>query len=65
MKTLRCQDVGFEREKESRATSEDEILQQAAEYARNDHGIEVTPEIANHMRAQIRYEPASRSPSSG
>ncbi len=59
MKTLRCRDVGFDCDKEIRAESEEAILQQAAEHARNDHGIEVTPEIANQVRAQIRDEPSS------
>jgi predicted small metal-binding protein len=56
MKTLRCRDVGFDCDKEIRAESEEEIMRQAAAHAKNDHGIDVTPEIANQVRAQIRNE---------
>jgi predicted small metal-binding protein len=56
MKTLRCRDVGFDCDKEIRAENEDEILQQAAVHAKNDHGIDVTPEIANQVKSKIRDE---------
>lgn len=56
MKTLRCRDVGFDCTKEIRAESEEEVMQQVAEHAKNDHGIDVTPEIATQVRAQIRTE---------
>lgn len=54
MKTLRCRDVGFDCDKEMRAETEDEVMQQAAEHAKSEHGIEVTPEVAAQVRAQIR-----------
>lgn len=56
MKTLRCRDAGFDCNKEIRAESEDEIMQQAAEHARRDHNVEVTPEMAAQVRSLIRNE---------
>ncbi len=56
MKTLRCRDVGFDCNKEIRAESEEDLMQQAAEHAKNEHGVDVTPEIASQVRAQIRTE---------
>lgn len=56
MKTLRCRDAGFDCNKEIRAESEDEIMQQAAEHARRDHNVEVTPEMAAQVRSLIRDE---------
>ena len=35
------------------AESEDEIMQLAAEHAREDHGMEVTPELAEEVRKHI------------
>ncbi len=56
MKTLRCRDAGFDCNKEIRAESEDEIMQQAAEHARRDHNVEVTPEMVTQIRSLIRDE---------
>ena len=56
MKTLRCRDVGFDCDKEIRAESEEDVMQQAAEHAKNDHGVTVTPQVAAQVRAQIRTE---------
>lgn len=54
MKVLRCRDVGFDCEGEIRAESEDEVMQQAAEHARQDHNTTVTPEMATQIRELIR-----------
>ncbi len=56
MKTLRCRDVGFDCDKEIRAEREEDVMQQAAEHVKTDHGVDVTPEIATQARAQIRTE---------
>jgi len=54
VKELRCRDVGFDCDGEIRAETEDEVLRQAAEHVRDMHGIdEVTPELAEQVRAQI------------
>jgi predicted small metal-binding protein len=60
MKTLRCRDAGFDCNREIRASSEEELMRQAAEHAKNDHGVEVTPEIADQVRSLIREEPERR-----
>lgn len=56
-KVLNCRDVGFDCEGVIRAESEDEVMRQAAEHARTVHGVdEVTPEMAEQIRGQIRDE---------
>lgn len=39
MKELRCREVGFDCEGVIRAQTEEEVLRQAAEHARNEHGL--------------------------
>lgn len=54
-KVLHCADVGFDCEGVIRAETEDEVMSQAAEHARTAHGLEeVTPEVAEQIRSQIR-----------
>lgn len=56
-KTLRCKDVGPDCEFVARGETEDEIMQQVAEHARTEHGIDsVSPEMAEKARAVIRDE---------
>jgi predicted small metal-binding protein len=59
MKTLRCRDVGFDCQGELRAESDEEILRQAAEHVRQVHGMDVTPELVEQVRTQIREESAA------
>jgi len=59
MKTLRCSDAGFECEGEIHGETVEEILAQAAEHARADHNLEVTPELAEQLTALIRDEGAA------
>ena len=56
MKTLNCRDAGFDCEGKIRAASEEEILNQAAEHARTEHNVEVTPEMAGQLKTLIRDE---------
>jgi predicted small metal-binding protein len=56
MKVLKCADVGFECEGVIRAESLDEVLKQAAAHAKEVHKVDVTPEIAEKVRAAIRTE---------
>ena len=37
------------------AESEDEVMRLAAEHAREDHGMEVTPELAQEVRKHLEY----------
>jgi predicted small metal-binding protein len=55
-KLMRCGDLVKGCDFEARG-SEDEILQQAARHAKERHGMDVTPELANAVRGAIRDEP--------
>lgn len=37
------------------AEGEDELMRLAAEHAREDHGMEVTPELAQEVRKHIEH----------
>lgn len=54
MKTLSCRDAGFDCQGELRGATEEEILTQAAEHARTEHKVEVTPELAEQLRKLIK-----------
>lgn len=58
MKTLRCREAGFDCDKEIRAASEEEVLEQAAAHAAADHNVEVTPELAEQVKGLIRDDGA-------
>ena len=57
MKTLHCSDAGFDCSAVVQANTEDEVLQRAAEHARTVHHVEVTPEMAEQIKTQIKDEP--------
>ena len=58
-KVLRCADVVGSCDFVARGDSEQEILQQASEHARSAHDVnEITPEMADKVRAAIRDEAA-------
>ena len=55
MKELRCRDVGFDCEGVIRAESEEELLRQAADHARREHGLAtIDDETAKQIRSKIR-----------
>ncbi len=56
MKALRCRDAGFDCDHVVRAESVEEVLRQAAEHARTEHNVEVTPELAEQVKSLIRDE---------
>ncbi|GAB3507765.1 hypothetical protein GCM10027341_42810 [Spirosoma knui] len=56
MKTLHCRDAGFDCEGVIRATTDDDVLTQAAEHAQTVHGVTVTPEMAGQLKGLIRDE---------
>ena len=58
MKTLHCSDVGFDCKAVIQADSEEAVLQQAAAHAKQVHGIEVTPELAEQIKPLIKDEKA-------
>ena len=56
-KVLHCTDVGFDCDGVIKAQTEKEVLTMAAEHARQVHGVtEITPEIANKIKAAIKEE---------
>ena len=56
MKILRCSDLGFNCEAVVRAGTEEEVLQIAAEHAKEVHGVNVTPEMAEQFKTKIKEE---------
>jgi predicted small metal-binding protein len=56
MKELRCRDAGFDCDAVMRAQSEEEVLQIAAQHAKEAHQVEVTPEMAKQIATLIRDE---------
>ena len=56
MKTLHCSDAGFDCQGVIKANTEEEVLQQAAEHAREVHHVTVTPDLANELKTLIRDE---------
>jgi predicted small metal-binding protein len=56
MKTLHCSDAGFDCQAVIQASTEEEVLTQAVEHAREVHGVEVTPEMADQLRTLIKEE---------
>ena len=56
-KVLKCRDVGMDCDFVAHGESEDEIMTQAAEHARKDHGMEsIPPEVAAGVKAAIHDE---------
>lgn len=54
MKTLHCADAGFDCQGVIKGSTEEDVLSQAAQHAREVHGVEVTPEMAATLRTLIR-----------
>ena len=55
MKELRCREVGFDCEGVIRAESDDDVMRQAADHARQAHGLDrISDEQAREIRAKIR-----------
>jgi predicted small metal-binding protein len=56
MKNLKCKDVGFECAHVIRAGSEEEVLREAADHAKQAHNVEITSEVAEKVKRLIREE---------
>jgi predicted small metal-binding protein len=56
MKTLKCRDAGFDCNQVIRAENDNEILQQAAQHAKEAHGVNITPEMARQVQGLIKEE---------
>jgi predicted small metal-binding protein len=54
MKELRCNDVGFACDAVVRADTEEEVLRQGAQHARDVHGMtKLDPETVEKIRSKI------------
>jgi len=56
MKTLYCRDAGFDCDAVVRAESEQEVLNMATEHARDVHGVDPSPELAENLSLLITEE---------
>ena len=56
-KVLKCRDAGVDCDFEARGATEEDILRQAAEHAKKDHGMtEMSPDLLAKVNAAIRDE---------
>lgn len=55
-RVLKCGDLMPGCDFEARAETDEEILKLAADHAKEAHGVEVTPELAEQVKAAIRLE---------
>jgi predicted small metal-binding protein len=55
-KAIYCKDAGFDCAEVIRGETEEEVMQKAAEHAKTVHNTDVTPEMAQQVRALIKEE---------
>ena len=56
-KVMTCREVGMNCDFVARGNSEEEIMAQAAQHAKQDHGFEsIPPEVMEKVKAAIRDE---------
>jgi predicted small metal-binding protein len=54
MKEMRCRDVGMDCDFVARGSSEQEVMDKAAQHARSDHGLQtIPPDLAQKVRGAI------------
>ncbi|RDV14518.1 DUF1059 domain-containing protein [Pontibacter diazotrophicus] len=56
MKRLNCRDAGFDCDGVFRAETDEEVLNQASQHAREVHGVTITTEQAAELRTLIKDE---------
>ena len=54
MRKLHCRDAGFDCEGIIEAETTDQVLDLAGQHAKEVHGVDVTPELADAISMQIR-----------
>lgn len=54
MRQLACRDAGFDCEAIVQGESDEEVLAQVGPHVQEVHGTDVTPELVDAARAQIR-----------
>ncbi len=56
-KILKCREIGVDCDFEARGATEEDILKQAAEHAKKDHGMaQIPPELLTRVKAAIHDE---------
>ncbi|WP_084625613.1 DUF1059 domain-containing protein [Salinimicrobium xinjiangense] len=56
MRTLHCRDAGFDCDGIIRAGSDEEVLGQATQHARDVHGLDADPQMTEQLKRLIREE---------
>lgn len=54
MKQLHCRDAGFDCDAVVEGRSVEEVMAQAGPHAKEVHGVEVTPEMAQAIAGQVK-----------
>ncbi len=54
MKKLNCRDAGFDCEAVVEGGTTDEVMAQVGTHAKEVHGVDVTPEMADQVAGKIR-----------
>lgn len=54
MRQLRCRDAGFDCEAVVEGETVQDVLAQAGPHAKEIHGVDVTPEMAQAIAAKVR-----------
>lgn len=56
-KVLKCREVGVDCDFEARGATEEDVLKQAAEHAKKDHGMQqIPPDLLTKVKAAIHDE---------
>lgn len=53
MKELTCRDAGFDCDAVVHGETVDDVVQQAGPHAKEAHGLDVTPEVADRIRTLV------------
>lgn len=54
MKQLHCRDAGFDCDAVVQGESLDDVMAQAGPHAKEVHGVDVTPELADAIAGKVR-----------
>lgn len=54
MRQLQCRDAGFDCDAVVEAQTTDEVMDQVGAHAKEVHGVDVTPEMAEQVSSKIR-----------
>jgi len=54
MKQLKCRDAGFDCDAVIEGGSVEEVMAQAGPHAKDAHGVDVTPEMAEQVAGKVR-----------